>query len=391
MAAQVACTPVIAAFSGQVSVVAVAANLLAGPAVGPATVLGLAAGAVTLAWEGAGHVVGLAAGAMAWWIVTVARQGASLPGASAEWGSGPLAIVALAVLCLGFCLLAGRALARPRTSLVCLTVLGAWVLHPISWGWPPAGWVMVACDVGQGDALVLDAGDRAAVVVDAGPDPILIDRCLDRLGVATVPLVMLSHLHADHVDGLSGVLDGRDVGEIQIGPVVPDTMQRTDVLRVAASAGVPVTQAAYATSRSVGPLSWTVLGPVPGVASTEVSGTAQNNSSIVLMVSSRGIRLLLCGDVEPRAQQALLQWGPALRADVLKVPHHGSAHQDPAFLDAVDSPLALISVGAGNDYGHPSAQTIATLEADGARVLRTDEDGDLAVVVRDGELAVLSR
>ena len=391
MAAQVACTPVIAAFSGQVSVVAVAANLLVGPVVGPATVLGLAAGAITLVWTGAGHLVGLAAGAMAWWIITVARHGATLPGASAEWSSAPAAIGLLTLLCLGFCVLAGRALARPRTSLVCLTVIGAWVLHPVSWGWPPAGWVMVVCDVGQGDAVVLDAGAGAAVVVDTGPDPRLVDRCLDRLGVATVPLVVLTHLHADHVDGLSGVLDGRDVGEIQTGPVVPDTEQYAEVLGVAASTGVPVTQAAYATARSVGPLSWTVLGPIPGVASSEVSGTAQNNSSVVLTVSSHGIRLLLTGDVEPEAQQALLQWGPTLQADVLKVPHHGSAYQEPAFLDAVRADLAVVSVGAGNDYGHPSAQTVMALEADGAQVVRTDEDGDVAVVVSDGELAVLSR
>ena len=391
MAAQIACTPVVAAFSGQVSVVAVAANLLAGPAVGPATVLGLAAGGVTLLWTGAGQLVGLTAGAMAWWIITVARHGASLPGASAEWGSGPVAVGVLTLVCLLLCLMAGRALARPRTSLVCLTVVGAWVLHPVSWGWPPADWVMVACDVGQGDALVLNAGDGAAVVVDAGPDPLLVDRCLDRLDISTVPLVVLTHLHADHVDGLSGVLDGRDVGEIQTGPVVPDTGQYADVLGLAASAGVPVTQAAYATSRSVGPLSWTVLGPVPGVASTEVSGTAQNNSSIVLAVSSHGIRLLLSGDVEPEAQQALLQWGPTLQADVLKVPHHGSAYQDPEFVAAVGAELAVISVGDGNDYGHPSAQTIATLAANGAQVVRTDEDGELAVVVRDGELAVLSQ
>jgi competence protein ComEC len=328
---------------------------------------------------------------MAWWIITVARHGASLPGASAEWGSGPLAIAALTLICLAFCLLAGRALVRPRATLVCLALVGAWVLHPVSWGWPPTGWVMVACDVGQGDALILAAGDGAAVVVDAGPDPHLVDRCLDRLEVDTVPLVLLTHLHADHVDGLSGVLTDRDVGEIQIGPVVPDTVQRADVLRVAASAGVPVTQAAYATSRSVGALSWTVLGPMPGVASAEMSGAAQNNSSVVLTADSHGIRLLLTGDVEPEAQQALRQWGSAVQADVLKVPHHGSGHQDPAFLDAVGAELAVISVGAGNDYGHPSAQTVAMLEADGAQVVRTDEDGDVAVVVRDGDLTAVSR
>ena len=73
---------------------------------------------------------------------------------------------------------------------------------------------MVACDVGQGDGLVLRAGEDTAVVVDAGPEPALIDRCLDRLGVDRVPVVVLTHFHDDHVAGLPGVLADRVVGEV---------------------------------------------------------------------------------------------------------------------------------------------------------------------------------
>lgn len=391
MAAQVACTPVIAAFSGQVSLVAVGANLLAGPAVGPATVLGLVAGATTLVSTAAGHLVGHVAAAAAWWIVVVARWGASLPGASTEWAGGATTLALLVALCLGGCLVAPRVLTRPHISALCLALLAAYVLHPVSWGWPPRGWVMVACDVGQGDALVLDAGDGAGVVVDAGPDARLVDRCLDRLGIDVVPVMVLTHLHADHVAGLSGVLDDRDVAEIDVGPVVPDTEQYADVLRTAAAHGIPVMRTAYATRRSLGPLSWSSLGPVPGVATSGVSGTEQNNSSVVLVVETEGIRLLLSGDVEPEAQAALTAWGSALQADVLKVPHHGSAYQDPRFLQAVGARVAVISVGADNTYGHPAPETISTLEAAGAQVLRTDEAGDVAVVVADGRLSVVAR
>ena len=76
------------------------------------------------------------------------------------------------------------------------------------------------CDVGQGDGLVLNAGPGTGVVVDAGPDPALIDRCLDRLGVTDVPLVVLTHFHADHVDGLPGVLEDREVGEVDVTSMV---------------------------------------------------------------------------------------------------------------------------------------------------------------------------
>ncbi len=391
MAAQVACTPVIAAFSGQVSIVAVGANLLAGPAVGPATVLGLLAGLVTVLWQDAGHLLGLAASAPAWWIVTVAQRGAALPGASAGWRTGAVSITVLVGICLAFCLAAPRLLARPRTSAAALMLVAGWALHPVSWGWPPAGWVMVVCDVGQGDALVLNAGPGAAVVVDTGPDPVLVDRCLDRLGVEVIPLVVLTHVHADHVNGLPGVFAGRDVGEVDLGPVVPDDQEVADIQHICAVAGVRLLRTAYASQRQLGDLTLEVLGPVPGVATPGLSGSDRNNSSVVLAVSTEGVRLLLSGDVEPEAQQALLGWGPELRADVLKVPHHGSRYQEPRFLAAVDARLSVISVGADNTYGQPAPETLDTLRRDGAEVLRTDESGDVAVVVHDGHLLVASR
>lgn len=82
-------------------------------------------------------------------------------------------------------------------------------------GWPPPGWRFAMCDVGQGDATVLAAGDGTAVVVDAGPDPALVDHCLTTLGITRIPLVVLTHFHADHVAGLPGVLRGRAVGAIE--------------------------------------------------------------------------------------------------------------------------------------------------------------------------------
>src|SRR3954463_2943727 len=115
-AAQLACTPLVAAISGQVSLVAVAANLLAAPAVGPATVLGLLGGIVTLGCPGAGHVVGWAAGWCVEWIVVVAQRGSSLPTAAIAWGSGPVALAALTALCVTLAVVAPRLLARRATG-----------------------------------------------------------------------------------------------------------------------------------------------------------------------------------------------------------------------------------------------------------------------------------
>ena len=117
-----------------------------------------------------------------------------------------------------------------------------------------------------------------------------------------------------------------------------------------------------------------------------VDSSAVNNASVVLLVESAGIRLLLSGDIEPEVQRSLLSSGVDLGVDVLKVPHHGSAHQDRIWLGSLRPELALVSVGADNDYGHPADPVLDSLEGVGAEVLRTDTGGDLAVVVgADGE------
>jgi competence protein ComEC len=104
-----------------------------------------------------------------------------------------------------------------------------------------------------------------------------------------------------------------------------------------------------------------------------------------------GVRFLLTGDLEPPAQRALVRSGADLRADVLKVPHHGSRNQDPTFLEASEARVALVSAGVANPYGHPAPSLLDLLAAQGTRWWRTDLQGDIAVVVREGRLAVLTR
>jgi competence protein ComEC len=361
LAAQLACTPVVAALSAQVSLVAVGANLLVAPAVGPATVLGLAAGLVGLVLESAGRALGTLAGWCVAWIVAVAERGAALPTAAVGWGTGPLALAGLTVLVVALALLLPRLLGRPLGGIgCCLLVVVTVLVRPPSPGWPPEGWVMVACDVGQGDALVLRAGPGTAVVVDAGPEAALVDRCLDRLDVVRVPLLVLTHPHADHVDGRAGVADGRLVGT-------------TETAR----------SAAYGTTRRVGELTLQVLWPPPGADPDN-----PNDASVVLLVAVRGVRLLLTGDVEPPSQVALARAWPGLAVDVLKVPHHGSRHQDTGWLTGLGARVAVVSVGSDNDYGHPAAEALQPLLETGADVLRTDLDGDVAITVEEGELGV---
>jgi competence protein ComEC len=393
-AAQLACTPLIAAISGQVSLVAVLANLLAAPAVGPATVLGLLGGLLTLVAPPLGRLVGAGAGWCVAWIVEVARQMASLPTPAIGWGSGPVAIALLVAVSVSVAVLGPRLVRRRTTGLACCGVLVAAVLVRVPTpGWPPDGWLLVACDVGQGDGLVLNTGLRhTAVVVDAGPDPKAMDACLTGLGVSRVPLVLLTHFHADHVDGLPGVLSGRDVAEVEVSRLA-DPAAGVGLVRAATrAAGMAPQEAAYAVTRRIGDVILEPVWPLPGSPTVGPGdGSTANNASVVLLARIRGVTFFLGGDIEPEGQATLAAMLPGLHVDVLKVPHHGSRYQDVAFLQSLGARFAVISVGADNDYGHPAPETVSALASTDARVLRTDRDGSIAVVEDGGRLTAVTR
>jgi competence protein ComEC len=394
-AAQLACTPVVAVLSGQVSLVAVVANLAVAWAVGPATVLGLLGGLVMLVMPPVGHVCGVLAGLCAEWIVVVAVRLARLPTAAVDWSPGVVSVAVLVMLCVVVAVVSCRVMRRARWSLLSSALLVVVMVRPLPTpGWPPRGWVLVACDVGQGDGLVLNAGGSVAVVVDTGPDPEAMDRCLARLGVRRLPVVVLTHFHADHIDGLPAVLADHDAGEIDVTAVAEPASGAAEVRQWAAAARVPLRVPAYGEVRRVGQLTWQVVGPVGAAAAGAdegEEGSVANNSSLVLLVQVRGVRILMSGDMEPEAQQALARSLPGLHVDVLKVPHHGSRYQDPDLLAGLRARLAVVSVGKDNDYGHPAASTLSLLRRAGMRVERTDEAGDVAVVVDRGGMAVAER
>lgn len=391
-AAAVTTAPVIVLLAAQVSLVTVPANLLAEPAVGPATVLGVLAAACAPVAMPLARVFAWLGGWPCRWLLAVAHVGARLPAAVIAWPAGWHGALLLAVVLAVTVALVPR-LSRPgpvrRGAAAALAGLavGFPTAHLTSAPWPPPGWRLVVCDVGQGDGLVLPAGAGTAVVVDVGPDPASMKRCLDDLGIEAVALVVLTHLHADHVEGLPAVLAGRRVGAIEIGPLDEPAGELARVRRWAAGAGVPVERVVDGEQRRVGALSWQVVAPEAAFHGTD---SDPNNSSIVLRVSSGGLLLLLTGDIEPEAQDALLAGGVDVRADVLKIPHHGSAHQDPRFLRAVGARVAIASVGADNPYGHPAARTLGLLSDAGATVVRTDRAGDVALTGPAGGVHVVT-
>jgi competence protein ComEC len=377
--------PLVAASYGQFSLAAVGANVLAEPAFIPVMVFGVLAMACSPIAPPVAGVIARLAQWPADWLIGVAHHSAGLPAAALPWPTGWLGGVALAALIVTV-VIAMRS-RRLRIAIIAVlagvfvVVVPVRVIHP---AWPPAGWAMVDCDVGQGDGEVLatSQSDRA-VVVDTGPDEVAIDECLSRLGITQIPMVILSHLHADHVGGLAAVLRGRAVGAVAVGPSRVPAWAWVQVKQETAAAGVPLVELSPGQHLQWPGLAMDVIGP-PAAESwptgDDPSGTVVNNSSLVLRAQTAAGRVLLTGDVELAAQADLLDAGVNLKADILKIPHHGSRYSSPAFLDAVHARVAVASVGLGNPYGHPSPLTLNRLTSDGALVLRTDHDGDVAIL-----------
>ena len=399
VAAQAMCGPVVVLLQGSVTLIGVVANLLAAPLVAPATVLGVSVALVALISHPLAVLLGWLAALPTLGIAWIARACADIPMGTMPWPDGPPGAILLALLSIGLLFMGPWLVVTIRCrpfvvgALAVLALAAAWPTSGLAW--PSPNWRMVACDVGQGDGVVLASGPGHAVVVDVGADPAVIDACLTRLRVEVVDAVVLTHFHADHVDGLRGVLRGRIVRQILTSPVPDPAFQSREVQGWVAAAGIPTQQLYAGDQLRWGPVRATVLWPVRVIR----EGSVPNNASVVLSVDVGGLRALMLGDVEtPAAHQVLLalrrdpiaQAGPVF--DVVKVAHHGSRLQDPMLLGEVAAPVALISVGADNTYGHPAPAALNLLQAAGSQVFRTDQRGDIAVArSADGTVLVSSR
>ncbi|ROQ41211.1 competence protein ComEC [Frondihabitans sp. PhB188] len=385
IAAQLACQPLLLLLDPGVPLVGIPANVLAEPAAPVATVLGLVACLLGPVWPAAAVAVSHAAGLPSTWIAAVARFAAGVPGARLEWGAGALAVgvAALVVLLAAAAVLAPshrRARRVATSALLALLVPLAATTAGGTLGRRatlPADWQIAQCDVGQGDAVLVRSAGRVALV-DTGDDAALLATCLQSFGIGRIDLLVLTHFDADHV-GASGSLAGR-VETVLVGPgggdVVPALRARAVV---AATPGA---------STRLGDARLTMLWPPDGT-------TPGNEASVVLSVSCASVcapaqlTAVLLGDLGEREQARLrgrTDFGPV---DVVKVSHHGSRDQSPSLYQELRPRIALIGVGADNTYGHPVAQTVDLLQSVGAAVVRSDEDGTVALARdSDGGIAV---
>lgn len=363
VAAQVATFPILLAIGASVGVKSVVTNVLVTPFAVVVPVIGLTSLAAQ-ALVGLGAPVAavgrLLTGRILWL--------ASLPIPNGvTWVAGTAGVVLAA-----FVTAVAFTVGRHRIVLVTAALVAVVSLTVrASDGWPPPDWWIVACDVGQGDGLVVRSS-AGIMVVDTGPEPAAMDGCLSRLGVHTVDLLLMTHFHADHVAGLAGVLRGRTVGQVWLSPCDEPAEERLQAQALLGT--LPATVPATGSVFQFGDAQLQVV----SVQRVVRAGSVPNNSSVAFrLVAPQGTAVFL-GDMEAEAQGMSMR-SADLAADIVKVPHHGSANFDPGLPAVVRPRIALVSVGADNTYGHPSPEALASWQAVGAQVFTTMDNGDVAV------------
>jgi len=363
-AATITCTPYIIFLSGEVSILSVIFNLLVAPVVAPITIIGFIS-VLLIPIPFIPELLLHVAKFLAQWIVFVSGLTHHLP----SWGISPILLF----------LLVAATWATYRRNSLSLTIALVFTLVVVNFSpriaFPGKTWMVLQCDVGQGDALLLNLGKGSAILFDAGPDPNLLRRCLASAGIRSLPLVVLSHGHADHYFGLKEISSHVNVGSIWSNgsPTLNDFTENR---------ALKVNQG---TKAQIGSVTLEVLWPT--IHATEFSslsgdGSAENNRSVVVLATIGAVQLLITGDIEPEVQRLIAQRYDLADIDIVKVPHHGSRFQDSGFLSEVSPKLALVSVGAGNTYGHPSPELLQTLIDNGAQVQRTDRDGPISLAWR---------
>jgi competence protein ComEC len=373
VSATIFCLPVIVMLSNQISLVTVPANILVAPVIAPITILGFLAAILAPAIPLLStFLIGIAT-PFAHWIVFISNAMAATPVVS--FNRSITFIFLIAILAYAFW--------KGKQFLIFLVIIMVSLQLSLNhFGWPGSNWQVVNCDVGQGDGLVFNLGGGNAIVIDVGPEPESIDNCLSKLGIKSIPLLVLTHFHSDHVGGLSAVVGKRKIGQVWISNLAKPEGSYQLAMQQLLGLNVKVVQQGeqyflpnFATKILV---VWpqVVQGQMPSLPG---DGSEVNNASISLIVKNDSISVFAGGDIEPAAQELITNSGYLSAVDLLKVSHHGSAYQYLPLLDKLKPKVAVISVGQRNSYGHPDQQFISELKGRGIEVLRTDQSGGISL------------
>jgi competence protein ComEC len=300
---------------------------------------------------------------------------------------------------------------RPLPRKTAWTIGAVWAasalavaIFPFGSQWERGKLEVTVLDVGQGDSLFVVFPRGKTMLIDGGgafsgfpgreehdgidPGEEAVSPYLWSRGFQKLDVVALTHAHQDHVGGLTAVLNNFRVGRLWIGREVNSTALKK-LEELARANRIPVEYEVRGKSFSwegvQGEFLW------PEIVPEEIAPSAKNNDSLVLRLRYGSRSLMLPGDAEKQVEKEMLVENSAesLRADVLKVGHHGSKNSTtPEFLAAMHPLVGVISAGEGNPYGHPSPELLERLQSAGVRILRTDRDGAVHIVTDGARLEI---
>ena len=397
LAAQILTLPLIIGYFGQLSIVSLAANLFILPAQAGVMIWGALATLVGLLSPAIGQLFAWLAWLFLTYTIQLVRFFAAIPGAAVPVDVPPLAVVGIYVVIFVITWLVLRRPAAPRIFLTqlqadlpkwaALGVGGLTAILFLIWGLnQPDGNLHVAfLDVGQGDAIFIQTPSGRQIVVDGGPQPSVL---YQRLGQQIpfwdreIDLVIATHPEADHISGLPGLFDRYQIGQLLTNGEIKETAVSEALNTIATAQGVPIRPVSAGEVIFIEDgVQLEVLNP-PGLLAFQNS----NQNSVAVRLTYGNLSILLTGDTEMLAEQAMIQSGRTLHSIILKAGHHGSnTSSTTTFLTAVQPQIVIISSGQDNRFGHPHPEVLERVAQVGAAVLRTDQLGTIEVI-SDGQM-----
>ncbi len=261
-------------------------------------------------------------------------------------------------------------------------------LHGENVSVPDGELLVTVLDVGNADAILLQSGDDA-MLIDAGEtgDGDTVLSLLNEKGIDTLDYVIATHADSDHIGGMQAVLEGVKV-ENYIMSFMPEGYTPTSrtymrVLETLDARDIPLKEAVVGDTFALGEAAVHILGPVGDFEE-------KNNQSVICKVVFGNNRFLFMGDAEREAETALLNSGADMRADVLKVGHHGGKNStSEAFLKCVQPTVSVLTCGMDNAYGHPHTEALRRLRNIGTEIYRSDVNGTICMRA-DGETVTVT-
>jgi competence protein ComEC len=243
-------------------------------------------------------------------------------------------------------------------------------------------------DVGQGDSILIQSPNGKNMLIDAGESTAqtAVYNYLKGKGVKKIDVLVATHPHADHIGGMAYIINNFEIGSIYMTKVTTTTKTYETLLTTIKSKGLSINTAKAGVTIALDSALTVIM-----VAPVGSSYTDLNNYSAVIKITYNKNSFLFAGDAGNDSEQEILNSGANIKADVLKVGHHGSATSTSiSFLKAVSPKYAVISVGKGNSYGHPTQSALDRLNAAGAKIYRTDDGGTVAIT-SDGQNITVNR